>query len=129
MTDHYKTLDLPRDADTPAIIRAWRLAASIYHPDKPTGDADKFRAAREAFNVLADREDRAKHDAELNGHADAGLLTEDDFAAASEVANQLDEIGGIRKPGGDCMMCGNSREVRVAAAGFWTRRRCPACSA
>lgn len=127
MTDHYATLDLPRHATGAEIIHAWRRAASLYHPDKPTGDADKFRAAREAFNCLIDRSERAKHDATLNGHADAGLLSEDDFAAASEVANQLDEIGGNRKPGGDCMMCGNSREVRVAAAGFWTRRKCPAC--
>jgi hypothetical protein len=85
---------------------------------------EKFRAAREAFNVLMDREQRAKHDASLNGHADPGLLSEDDFTAAKEAEGAL-----VNPISGGCMMCGNSREVRVAAAGFWTRRRCPACSA
>ena len=122
MTDHYATLDLPHSATVPDIVQAWRRAASIYHPDKPTGDAEKFRAAREAFNVLSNRASRAEHDAALNGHADPGLLSEDDFEAAKGAEN-------FATGAGDCMMCGNSREVRVAASGFWTRRKCPACSA
>jgi DnaJ-class molecular chaperone len=122
MTDHYLTLGVPRDADNTMITRAWREAASIYHPDKPTGDVEKFRAAREAFNCLIERAQRAKLDAALNGEADPGLLSEDDFTAAKG------ETGSHSTPAGDCMMCGNSREVRVAAAGFWTRRKCPACA-
>lgn len=119
MTDHYATLDIPRDAGTDAIVRAWREAASLYHPDKPTGDVDKFRAAREAFNVLMNRQLRAKHDATLNGAADPGLLSEDEYETQVEVGRTFSEL--------KCMMCAGSGEVRVAAAGFWTRRKCPAC--
>jgi len=122
MTDHYATLVIPRDAETHTIVRAWREAASLYHPDRPTGDAEKFRAAREAFNVLMDRDARVRHDATLNGAAAPGLISEDDFNVMKD-----DESLGALKPAGPCLMCGGSAEVRVAAAGFWTRRKCPAC--
>jgi DnaJ-class molecular chaperone len=122
MIDHYLTLSIPRDADNTAIVRAWREAASLYHPDRPTGDVEKFRAAREAFNCLMDAQDRAKHDAKLNGAADAGLLSEDDFGEIKAAAAQMARPAQV-----GCMMCAGSGEVRVAASGFWTRRKCPAC--
>ena len=125
MTDHYLTLQIPRDATPAEVVRAWREAASLYHPDKPTGDAERFHAARTAFNVLIDAQDRAKHDAALNGVADPGLLSEDDFSMASEARTDLGEPANTRA---GCMMCAGSGEVRVAASGFWTRRKCPACS-
>jgi len=137
--NHYDTLGVPRDADISAIVQAWRRAASNYHPDKLTlgvmeskedfdrrhdESAAKFHAAREAFNCLMDRDLRARHDAALNGAADPGLLSEDDF----NVMNTTPEAE-FPKVRGVCIMCAGTGEVRVAAAGFWTRRKCPGCKA
>jgi len=35
-----------------AIQKAYRRMASKYHPDKPTGNADKFKLVNEAYEIL-----------------------------------------------------------------------------
>jgi DnaJ-class molecular chaperone len=139
MTDHYATLSIPRDANAETITRAWRAAASNYHPDKMVlgvmenaqdfakrreQNIAKFHAAREAFNCLMDRAARTSHDATLNGHAEAGLLSEDDY---NELSTRRDEQENFKPAPGPCMMCGGSGELRVAQRGFWLRKDCPAC--
>jgi len=61
--NHYETLQLSQNADGETIERVYRLLAKRYHPDnKVSGDETRFRAVREAYEVLADPERRARFD-------------------------------------------------------------------
>ncbi len=68
--DYYEILGVPRDADEQTIKRAYRKLAMKYHPDRNPNDeeaAEKFREATEAYEVLSDKEKRARYD--QFGHA------------------------------------------------------------
>lgn len=48
-----RILDVKASTPWEEVRRAWRRRAAVYHPDnQKTGDAEKFRAVREAFEVL-----------------------------------------------------------------------------
>lgn len=60
--DYYSTLGVDRAASADDIKRAYRKLALQYHPDKPTGDEEKFKEINEAYQVLSDQEKRAQYD-------------------------------------------------------------------
>src|SRR3954465_13522781 len=63
--DYYKILGLQRDASERDIASAYRKLAVKYHPDSNPGDAEateKFKEAAEAYEILSDREKRARYD-------------------------------------------------------------------
>ena len=59
--DYYKTLGVPRDADADAIKKAFRKLARKHHPDAG-GDEAKFKELNEAYEVLSDKDKRARYD-------------------------------------------------------------------
>jgi curved DNA-binding protein CbpA len=62
--DYYEFLQISPNAEPATIHRVYRFLAGRLHPDIPgTGDAEKFRLLKEAFDVLSDPERRAKYDA------------------------------------------------------------------
>lgn len=64
-TDFYTLLDVPADASSQDIRRAYRQQAKRYHPDTHPGDRQaeqQFKAVREAYEVLSDPEKRARFD-------------------------------------------------------------------
>lgn len=64
MLDHYETLQLSPSADGETVERVYRLLAKRYHPDNPqSGDAHRFAAVRQAYEVLTDPDRRAAYDA------------------------------------------------------------------
>jgi molecular chaperone DnaJ len=65
--NYYVVLGIERGADLSQIKHAYRRAIKRYHPDRGGSgtDPDKFRQAREAYEVLSDLERRRAHDAEL----------------------------------------------------------------
>ena len=64
MKDYYEILGLPRTASEPEIKKAYRIALQ-YHPDRNEGNVEttqQFKEATEAFQVLSDRQKRARYD-------------------------------------------------------------------
>ena len=68
--DYYKLLDLPRNASEADIKKAYRRLAMKFHPDRCPDDPhaqEKFKEAKEAYEVLSDAQKRAMYD--QHGHA------------------------------------------------------------
>lgn len=84
----YDLLDVAPTATESEIKKAYRKAALKYHPDKPTGDTEKFKEISEAFDILSHEDKRQVYD-------DYGLEAARGNAPASE--NPFAGAGG---PGG-----------------------------
>src|SRR5690625_6742595 len=72
--DYYEVLGIEKGADEKEIRRAYRRMAMRYHPDRNPGDEEaeeKFKEAKEAYEVLSDAQKRAAYD--QFGHAGAGV--------------------------------------------------------
>jgi molecular chaperone DnaJ len=68
--DYYQVLDVPRTATEADIKKAYRRLAMKLHPDRNPDDheaTDKFKEAKEAYEILADAQKRAAYD--QFGHA------------------------------------------------------------
>jgi curved DNA-binding protein CbpA len=61
---HYSTLGIPINADESEIKRAYRAAAKASHPDKPTGDIEKFQEVSTAYETLSDPVSKRRYDQE-----------------------------------------------------------------
>jgi molecular chaperone DnaJ len=67
--DYYKVLDVAKNASEADIKKAYRRLAMKYHPDRNPGDKeaeDRFKEAKEAYEVLTDAQKRAIYD--QHGH-------------------------------------------------------------
>ena len=63
--DYYKILDVDKNASVETIRKAYRNLAKKYHPDKNPGNKEaeeKFKEINEAYEVLKDKEKRARYD-------------------------------------------------------------------
>ena len=64
--DYYEVLGVPKDADEKAIKVAYRKLARKHHPDvNPTNKVEaesRFKEINEAYEVLSDKDKRAKYD-------------------------------------------------------------------
>jgi molecular chaperone DnaJ len=70
--DYYDILGVPRNADEEDIKKAYRKLAMKHHPDRNQGDKakaseEKFKEAKEAYEMLTDPQKRAAYD--QYGHA------------------------------------------------------------
>jgi len=67
--DHYRVLQVTRDAEPEVIERAYKVLARKYHPDRAQGDANdatrRMQAVNEAYRVLGNAGRRAAYDATL----------------------------------------------------------------
>jgi len=70
--DYYDVLGVPKNASDEDIKKAYRKLAMKHHPDRNQGDAskvaeEKFKEAKEAYEMLSDENKRAAYD--QYGHA------------------------------------------------------------
>ena len=65
MSDHYETLNVPRDATPEQIKKSFRELALKYHPDRNPDNPqaeEQFKRINEAYSVLSDPEKKARYD-------------------------------------------------------------------
>ena len=67
MKDYYTILGLEKGASRDEVKKAFRKMAAKYHPDKKTGDEEKYKEITEAYAVLGDEKKKAEYD--TYGHA------------------------------------------------------------
>lgn len=60
--DYYKILGVNKSASAEEIKKAFRKLAHEHHPDKASGNADKFKEINEAYQVLGDSQKRVQYD-------------------------------------------------------------------
>jgi len=58
----YKQLGVEKDASKSEIKKAYFKLARAYHPDRQTGDEEKFKEIQRAYEILSDEHKRAVYD-------------------------------------------------------------------
>jgi len=95
--DYYSVLGVNRDASEDDIKKAYRKLAMKHHPDRnqEQGSEEKFKEAKEAYEILSDARKRAAYD--QFGHA--GVDPSAGFGAAG--TRGADGFGGFADAFGD----------------------------
>lgn len=75
--DHYRVLQVTRDAEPEVIERAYKALSMKYHPDRMPPERRKaatrhMQAINEAYSVLRDPARRTRYDSTLPGERAAG---------------------------------------------------------
>jgi molecular chaperone DnaJ len=60
--NYYEVLGIPKSASVDEVKKAFRALAHKYHPDKKTGDVEKFKELNEAYSILSNDKKRAEYD-------------------------------------------------------------------
>lgn len=72
MKDYYTILGLQKGASKEEVKKAFRKMAAQYHPDKKTGDEEKYKEITEAYAVLGDDKKKAEYDTYGHSFNNAG---------------------------------------------------------
>jgi len=94
--DYYDVLGVNRDADDETVKKAYRRLAMKHHPDRNTGDKsseERFKEAKEAYEVLSDADKRAAYDRYGHAGVDSSMGAGAGFGAAG--------FGGFAEAFGD----------------------------
>jgi molecular chaperone DnaJ len=93
--DYYEVLGIDRSAADKAIADAYRKLAIKHHPDKNPGDEEAivlFKEAAEAFEVLSDKDKRARYD--RYGHAGVDGAGRGQFNDVNDIFSAFGDIFG-----------------------------------
>jgi len=55
MLDYYQILGVPLNSSLEDIKKSFRKLAHQYHPDKSSGDENKFKVVNEAYQILSNK--------------------------------------------------------------------------
>jgi molecular chaperone DnaJ len=89
--DYYKILGVSKNASDEEVKKAYRKLAHVHHPDKPSGNEQKFKEINEAYQVLSDKNKRASYDQ---------FGTAEPFPGAAGGQGQPGDFGGWDFSGG-----------------------------
>jgi len=70
--DYYNTLGVSKTASEEDIKKAFRKLAHEHHPDKASGNEEKFKEINEAYQILSNKDKRAQYDQFGSAFADGG---------------------------------------------------------
>ena len=93
--DYYDVLGVSRDAGDDDLKKAYRRLAMKLHPDRNLDDAgaeEKFKEAKEAYDVLSDRQKRVAYD--QFGHAGVEAGGGAGFSTGAGFRDVFDEVFG-----------------------------------
>jgi curved DNA-binding protein CbpA len=68
--DLYEILEVSSTASQETIERMFRFFAQRYHPDRDTGDADRFDEVAQAYHTLKEPECRGEYDSQHKNNLD-----------------------------------------------------------
>ena len=60
--DYYAILGIPKNASPELIKKQYRKLSLEFHPDRPGGNANKFKEINEAYETLSDESKRKQYD-------------------------------------------------------------------
>lgn len=94
--DYYKTLGVDRGADQKTVSAAYRKLARQHHPDinKAAGAEDRFKEINEAYQVLGDKEKRARYDQMYEVYQHGGVNWDQVFGGGAGPWQQQPGPGG-----------------------------------
>src|SRR5881628_1427127 len=100
--DYYTVLGLTRDASEEDVKKAYRKLAMKFHPDRNPDDKtteEKFKEAKEAYEILTDAKKRAAYDqfghAGVDASAGFGAAGARGFGGAEGFGGFADAFGDI----------------------------------
>ncbi len=123
--DFYEVLGVPKNADDDTLKKAYRKLAMQFHPDRNPGDKaaeDKFKEAAEAYEILTDKDKRARYD--RMGHAGVdgnyggggsagGFNAEDIFSHFGDIFGDAFGGGGGQRGGGQRQSGQRGSDLRI----------------
>jgi len=77
--NYYNILEVSEDASIEDIKQSYRKKAAIFHPDKASGDAEKFKEIQKAYEILKDPQKRAEYDNQQTFGYSNSYTTQHDF--------------------------------------------------
>ncbi|WP_425400830.1 molecular chaperone DnaJ [Aeoliella sp.] len=117
-TCYYEVLGIERTASEGEIATAYRKLAIQYHPDKNPGDEEaiaRFKECSEAFEVLHDKDKRARYDQYGHAGVNGGPGGGSHFHDVGDIFSAFGDIFGDIFGGGGGSRVRKGRDVRCDA--------------
>mgnify|MGYP001220399641 CR=1 FL=1 len=111
--NYYKILEIEENATQDQIKKSFRKLSLKFHPDKPSGDIEKFKKINEAYQNLGDPEKRKEYDFKRKGGFPRGMPFQGGNGEGNPMDifnmffNQENDMGGFGGFPGHIFMNGN----------------------